>query len=90
MADNATNEHNAKEMSLSEAAKYLERDDLTDAQRQAAIDRINEISGREKEQADSMKEDAEYLGRKVGSYALAHGGKACRGRRAASSAEKAR
>ena len=88
MADK--DEHDTKAMSLSEAAKYLERDDLTDAQRQAAIDRINEISGREKEQADSMKEDAEYLGRSIGSYTLAHGGKIHRGRKAGVSAEKTR
>lgn len=89
MADNTTNEHNTDDMGLSEVVKYLERDDLTAAQRAAGRKRIDEISGREKEQADSMKEDAEYLGRKIGSYALAHGGKACRGRRAGSSAEKA-
>jgi len=90
MADNATNEHNTKEMSLSEVVKYLDRKDLTEEQRAAGLARIDEISGREKEQAESMKEDADYLGRKIGSYALAHGGKVCRGRRAASSAEKAR
>lgn len=90
MADNTTNEHNTDDMSLSEVVKYLERDDLTPAQRAAGKRRIDEISGREKEQADSMKEDAEYLGRSIGSYNLAHGGKIHRGRQAGISAEKAR